>query len=147
MLQTGNIILFAYGIRLTLASVGQIIYSITPILVSLMSYYALKEKMTPRKILGIFLGFIGVNLIVFIPFYYNNNFVNSSTKAFLGNLLIFIGCIGYSSYTVLSKKYLKTYSPFWLTISFLLTTALVSLIFAPLEISSFKSLTFFLDTS
>lgn len=140
LLQTANIFLFAYGIRLTLASVGQIIYSFTPILVSLMSFYSLKEKIGLKKIIGVILGFIGVNLIVMIPFFTNKTSGNAS-NAFLGNLLIFVGCISYSYYSVLSKKFLKTYSPMWLTIFFVFTTSLVSLFFALFEPSFIKVLT------
>lgn len=144
LLQTVNIFLFAYGIKLTMASVGQIIYSFTPILVSLMSFYSLREKISFKKIIGVVLGFIGVNLIVAIPFFINKSSSNAS-NAFLGNLLIFVGCISYSYYMVLSKKLLKTYSPIWLTVTFIFTTALLSLIFIPLELSSLKPLAFYLD--
>lgn len=147
LLQTGNIILFAFGIKLTMASVGQIIYSFTPILVSLMSFYSLKEKISFKKVLGIVIGFIGVNVIIAIPFFQNKNIVNNGSTVFLGNLLIFLGCIGYSYYTVLSKKFLKSYSPLWLTISFVLTTSLVSLIFVPFEITSLNNLISFFDMS
>jgi len=145
LLSTSNIILFAIGIRLTMASVGQIIYSFTPLLVSLMSFFILREKISLKKILGVIIGFVGVNLIILMPLLSKTIAITNGLNTLLGNLLIFIGCIVYSYYTVLSKKFLKTYSPLWLTISFILTTALVSLIFIPLEYSSLKPLMFHLD--
>ncbi|KKQ24267.1 MAG: hypothetical protein US40_C0002G0098 [Candidatus Roizmanbacteria bacterium GW2011_GWC2_37_13] len=147
LLQTGNIILFAFGVRLTMASVGQIIYSFTPILVALMSFYSLKEKISFKKILGIMIGFLGVNLIIMMPLFSKAIKISDEPGALFGNILIFVGCIGYSYYTVLSKKFLKTYSPIWLTIYFILTTALVSLIFIPYEFSSLRPLMFYLNTS
>lgn len=147
LLLTGNIILFAIGVRLTMASVAQIIYSFAPLLIFLMSFFTLREKITFRKILGVIIGFIGVNIIVTMPLFSKATTINNGSNALLGNLLIFIGCVGYSYYTVLSKKFLKVYSPLWLTISFILTTALVSLIFIPFEYSSLKPLMSYWDMS
>lgn len=145
LLSTGNIIFFAYGIKLTMASVGQIIYAFTPIIVSLISFFLLKEKITKRKIFGILIGFIGVNLIITIPFFTKSVSLNNGVSALLGNFLIFAGCIGYSYYTVLSKKFLKDYSPMWLTISFVFTTAFISLLFVPFEYVSLSSLFSYFD--
>jgi len=132
LFSTFNIVLFAFGIRLTLASVGQVIYSFQPIVVAILSYFLLKEKFNRRKILGVIIGFIGVNTIIALPIF-GQGFIN---KGVIGNLLIFIGCLSYSYYTVLSKKFSKRYSPLWLTIFFILTTTIVSLIFSMKELSS-----------
>lgn len=145
LLSTANIFIFAFGIRMTMASIGQTIYSLTPILVALMSIFALKEKINLKKIMGIIIGFIGVNLVIFIPILLESKTINNNIEAITGNLLILIGCICYSYYTVLSKKLLKDYSPIWLTTSFIFTTTLVSLIFVPLEFSTLKPVLFYLN--
>ncbi|MDO9027433.1 MAG: DMT family transporter [Candidatus Roizmanbacteria bacterium] len=121
LLATFSIILFVLGIRFTLASVGQVIYSFQPIVVAIISYFLLKEKIGIKKIFGIIIGFIGVYLVIYLPFSY------VSKSALLGNLMIFIACLSYSYYVVLSKKFSQKYSPLWLTIAFIFTTIIVSL--------------------
>ncbi len=121
LLATFSINLFVLGIRFTLASVGQVIYSFQPIVVAIISYFLLKEKIGIKKIFGIIIGFIGVYLVIYLPFSY------VSKSALLSNLMIFIACLSYSYYVVLSKKVSKKYSPLWLTIAFIFTTMIVSL--------------------
>jgi len=132
LFSTFNIILFVLGIRLTLASAGQVIYSFQPIVVVILSYFLLKEKINLRKILGVIIGFIGVNAIIVLPIF-DQSFIK---QGIIGNLLIFFGCLSFSYYTVLSKKFSKRYSPLWLTISFIFTTTIVSLVFSMKELSS-----------
>ena len=98
-----NIMLFAFGIRLTVANIGQMIYLTTPIIVCLLSSLILKEKLTLRKILGISIGFIGTLflLITKIP----NNY--SFSQSIIGNSMIFLGAIFYSFYMIYSKKIQK----------------------------------------
>ena len=136
LFSTLNIILFVFGIRLTLASIGQVIYSFQPIVVVIMSYFLLKEKITLKKIVGIVIGFFGVNLVIFLPLLDKNIF---NKEALLGNFLIMIGCLLFSYYTTASKKFLEKYSPLTLTTAFIFTTALVSLFFSLFELSSFNS--------
>jgi drug/metabolite transporter (DMT)-like permease len=133
LFSTFNIILFVFGIRLTLASAGQVIYSFQPIVVAVISYFLLKERITLKKIIGIVIGFLGVNLIILLPLLEKNTF---NKEALIGNLMILIGCLLFSYYTTASKKFLEKYSPLWLTISFIFTTAIVSLVFSMKELSS-----------
>ncbi len=130
LLATFNIVLFVLGVRLTLASVGQAIYSFQPIVVTIISYFILKERFKIKKILGVIIGFIGVNLVVSLPFLENH----ISKTAFFGNLMIFIACLNYSYYVVLSKKFSQKYSPLWLTIAFFFTTMIVSLFLSFFEL-------------
>lgn len=132
-----NIILFSFGIRLTSASIGQLIYASVPILTVIISHYLLKEKITGKKILGIFLGLVGLIIIIVLPI------ISKSTTTMkgnlLGNVLIFIGAISYTFYWVLSKKIQRKYSPIYITTAFFISTMLVSLFFSILEISSIKN--------
>ena len=138
LLSSFNIILFSFGIRLTSASVGQLIYAVVPILAVIISYYLLKEKITGRKIFGIFLGLAGMGLIIALPMI-TKSATNISGNLF-GNILIFIGAISYTFYVVLSKKIQKKFSPIYITTAFFISTMLVSLFFSILEISSIKNL-------
>lgn len=131
-----NIILFVFGIRLTLASIGQVIYSFQPIVVIMMSYFLLKENITFKKIIGIIIGFLGINLVIFLPLLDKNIF---NKEAVFGNFLIMIGCLFFSYYTTASKKFLEKYPPLTLTTAFIFTTALITLFFSLFEFSSFNS--------
>jgi len=121
---TININLFVFGIRLTGASISQLIYSFVPVLVTIFSYLILKEKITNKKLLGIIVALVGTMLIVFLPVIQG---ANSLTGNVLGNLLILAGAICFSLYPVFSKKLQKKYSPLIITTIFALTTAAVSL--------------------
>ena len=136
LLSTLNIILFSFGIRLTSASIGQLIYALVPILSVIISHYLLNEKITWKKILGILLGFVGMGVII-IPAISNLNTGNST--GLLGNGLIFIGAVSYTFYTILSKKIQKKHSPIYITTAFFITTMLVSFCFSVIEIFAIKN--------
>jgi len=134
LFSTFNIILFAFGIKMTTAATGQVIQSFSPVVVVIISFYLLKEKLTFKKVLGIIIGFIGANLVISLPLFNHG----LTKQAVIGNLLIFVGVISFSYYNVLSKNFLKKYSPLWLTVAFIFTTMLVSLLFSFREVSLIK---------
>lgn len=130
LLSTTNVVLFAYGVKITTATIGQALYVGVPIVVLVISYFFLKEKLSNKKILGILIGFIGVLIMIWLP---NIGEKTIHKGNFIGNILIFLGVILYSFYTVLSRKMQKKYSPVELTSYFFLTTAFVQLFFLPFE--------------
>lgn len=133
LLGTINVTLFAFGIRLTTATVGQVLYAAVPLLAVLFSGIILKEKVTLGKFVGIGLGFLGVSLIIFLPVI---NQGSSLRTNLLGNLLIFAAIICFSLYSVLSKKIQQQYSPIYLTTVFSVTTVMVLFILAIPELKS-----------
>lgn len=137
LLSSLNIILFAFGIRLTSASVGQLIYASVPVLAAIISYFLLKEKITWKKVVGIFLGLLGMGLVMVLPLISKSSSIKGSLW---GNLLIFIGAISYTFYTVLSKKIQKKFSPVYITAIFFISTMFISLLFSIFEISTIKNL-------
>lgn len=132
ILSTANIILFSFGIKLTTASAGQTLYAGVPIIVAVLSYLVLREKINKNKSIGIFLGFIGTMIIIFLPMIGKSNLV---TGGLAGNLLIFIGAISYSFYNVYSKKIQKKYSPIQITFVFSLLTVLIVLVPSTIEVT------------
>ena len=126
-----NIILFAFGVRLTTATSGQIIYVFVPIITAIISYFLIKERFGVKKIVGVILGFIGATLTVFLPVIGQPTETKGNVA---GNLLIISGAVLYAFYPVFSKKMQKHYSPIHLTTAFLFTTALLSSVFVPGEI-------------
>jgi len=122
-----NITFFVYGIRLTGATISQVIYSFVPVMVGILSYFLIKERITLRKIAGITLGLLGVIITVVLPTLTETTVLRGNLK---GNLLIFIGAILFSFYPVLSKSLQKENSPMVLTSGFIITAALLHIILA-----------------
>ena len=80
--------------------------TINPILVILMSFLILKEKITLRKGLGIVLGIIGASSLIL-----NGGNINLSSHAQVGNLFVFINACSYGLYLVLVQPLMKKYQP------------------------------------
>ena len=128
-----NITLFAFGIKLTTATNGQMIHTAVPITTGIMSYFFLKEKIKLNKIIGILVGFVGAVIVVLLP-------IIGSQSAFkgnlFGNLLIFMSMLSWSSYIVLSKEFHKEYSPIYLNTFFILTTIIIGFFLAISDFSA-----------
>ena len=107
-----NILLFIIGIRFTSANIGQVLYVAVPIIVALLSFLILKEKLTFRKIAGIALGFAGTVMLLT-----SKKIVGgySFQENFLGSLLIVVGAILFSFYLIFSKQMQRKYSPLLMT--------------------------------
>ncbi len=127
ILATANVSLFAFGVKLTSATVSQLLYTIVPVLVAIFSYVVLREKVSTRKIVGIMLGLVGVAIIILFPVF---NGESSLKGSILGNLMIFAGVLSFSVYSVLSKPLQERYSPVLLTTTFAITTTFIFLPFA-----------------
>ncbi len=124
-LATGNVLLFAYGIRLTTATISSLLYVLAPIVVAILSYFMLKEKMNVRKSIGVIVGFVGAGLIILLPVIQKSSPFSGNLA---GNLLICLAVLSFSLYSVLSKKFQKEFSPIQLTTVFSITTAFLMLI-------------------
>ena len=100
---TANQLLFFNGLNLTSPIDASIIMTSTPVLVLIFSFFLLKEKVTPNKLLGTAIaGFGAVLLIV-----YGNNV--GGTSSFIGNLFIFLNASSYGLYLVIIKPLMKKY--------------------------------------
>lgn len=122
LLASANVVLFAFGIRLTTATISQMLYAVVPVIAGILSYFLLKEKIVSKKILGIFLGLLGVLTLILLPVFENTSNFHGSL---IGNLIIMLAVFGFSIYTVLSKKLHKYYSPIFLTFVFAVTTTVI----------------------
>ena len=122
LLGVANVTLFAFGIRLTTATVSQMLYAIVPVIAAIFSYLLLKEKINSKKIKGIFLGLVGVFILIFLPILGKSS---SFTGNFLGNMIILLAVFSFTFYTVLSKRFHRYYSPLTLTFILSLTTTVV----------------------
>lgn len=119
LLCTGNVVLYATGVRLTSATASQVMYGIVPAYTVLLSYFILKQKFNSSKILGVVLGFIGVLVLI-----YNPNFIAEikEQSSLTGNLIVLGAVTCFSFYSIFSKKIQGTVSPITLTFALAVTT-------------------------
>lgn len=102
-----NMMLFLKGLEFTTPIHASAIVTTTPIIILLLSFFILKEKITKLKILGVFLGFCGA---LVLTIYGKSSRV--ADNVILGNTFIFINAISYSIYIILIKKLTAKYHPF-----------------------------------
>jgi len=99
--------LFLLGLSKTSPINAAIIVICTPVVVLLFSYLMLKEQITSKKAIGIFLGLTG-SIILILGGATNEN----TTGNLWGNLLIFTNVVSYSFYLVYAKSLMAKYQPF-----------------------------------
>jgi drug/metabolite transporter (DMT)-like permease len=103
-------LLFINGVALTTASNSALILSSTPAFIALINRMSGRERLDRRGWLGIALAILGIVLIV-----ESTNGVEWGSAALVGDLLILIGTLCWSLYSVLSAPLLKVYSPLRVT--------------------------------
>jgi drug/metabolite transporter (DMT)-like permease len=128
-----NVNFFVFGVSKTTASIAQMLYAAVPLIAGIFSYFLLKERIGPKKLLGILTGFVGVMIIILLPKLGNSNVFSGNI---VGNLLVFIAVSSFALYSVISKRFQKTYSPMTLTAVFIFTTILTQLLVVPTEYRS-----------
>jgi drug/metabolite transporter (DMT)-like permease len=97
---TGLGLLQAYGLLYTSAINTGWIIAINPILITLSARFFLGEVITPRKVLGILLGFFGIFLIISKGNFSLSLFRIASTY---GDFLVFTSAIAWTTYTIGGK--------------------------------------------
>ena len=101
-----NQLFFFEGLNLTTPINAAIIMTVSPILVIIFSAIIIKEKITIRKLLGIFLGIVGAATLIL-----KSGSISLDNAFFVGNILIFINATSYSIYLVLVKTLMTKYNP------------------------------------
>jgi drug/metabolite transporter (DMT)-like permease len=101
-----NQLFFFEGLNLTTPINAAIIMTISPVLVIIISAIMIKEKITIRKIIGIFLGIIGACVLIL-----NSGDISFENNFFVGNILVLINATSYAVYLVLVKTLMKRYNP------------------------------------
>lgn len=133
LLPTINVALFVNGVKLTTASIGQLLYAGTPILAGIFSYFLYKERLSQKRWLFILLGLLGVFLVVFLPLIQKNVPFAGNLS---GNFLISLGVILWSLYFTYSKKFQKIYSPIVMTSMFIFVATVFFFFFSLLELQN-----------
>ena len=96
---------FVIGLKNSSPVNASIIATAVPIFVLLLAALVLKEPITAKKSLGVFLGVSGGLLLVF-----NSTQTTSGTNSLWGDMLMLLNQLMYSVYLVLSKPLSRRYS-------------------------------------
>jgi drug/metabolite transporter (DMT)-like permease len=102
-----NQLLFIKGLSLTFSIHASLLMLVTPILITLLSAWFLKEKVTSFKIMGLALGVTGACIL--IGFGKEKN--SSAENVLLGDILVLLNAISYTFYFILVKPLIKNYNP------------------------------------
>lgn len=98
---------FLFGVGLTSPIDASIITTSTPIITMVIAAFYLKEPVTGKKVLGIFLGASGALLLVMS----GQHMANGNSSNIWGDLLCLLAQLSFSLYIVLFKGLISRYSP------------------------------------
>lgn len=118
-----NQLCFFHGLNLSSSINSGIIMTVNPILVLLLAYFFLKEKLTLAKILGILLGSVGAILLTLAG-------GTGKGDSMLGDLFLFINALSYAVYLIIAKPLMKKYSPLTV-ITYVFTFGLIFVLLYP----------------
>lgn len=113
---------FIIGINYTYAANAAVMLGTIPIWVALLSQFFTDEKLTVYKAIGVFLAFAGVTFIIMG----GQGALSFESETFLGNIITLAAAVCWATYTILSRKYLKVYSPLQYS-AFMSVVGLISL--------------------
>lgn len=119
------------GLELTTSIITSILAATSPIVVSALGFFILKEIISKREIEGILLALIGTAVLIFSPLFENGG-IGTSMYIILGTVLVMLAILFDSLYIIYTKKNItedKIISPLIL-ISFSFT--LTAIVFTPL---------------
>ncbi|MGV3594121.1 MAG: DMT family transporter [Sediminibacterium sp.] len=101
-----NQLLFIKGLSLTTAIHSSLLSLGTPIFITIIAAWLLKEKLTLYKIAGLALGIGGATMLILMK---DNS--TSGKDMLLGDILIIINAISYAFYLVLVRPLMEHYKP------------------------------------
>lgn len=122
------------GLEKTTAIQGSLLSTFTPLLITALGFYILKELVTKKEIEGILIALIGTIFIVISPIFIDKGFINGVRLEIIGNLLFLLGILFDAFYVIFVKKNIsqdKIITPFiQITFGFILA----SIVFIPLSL-------------
>lgn len=101
-----NQLFFFNGLNLTSPINSSIIMTSNPIMVVILAFFLLKERIQPLKITGVIVGTFGAVWLILL-----GNPHDSGTSSILGDIYIFINSLTYALYLVLVKPLMSKYKP------------------------------------
>ena len=100
-----NQMLFMKGVSLTYPIHASLLLLITPILITFIAAWVLKETITPLKLIGLFLGVTGACILIM-----SGHDTTKKNDILLGDLLIIMSTVLYTIYFILVKPLMQKYS-------------------------------------
>ena len=100
-----NMLTFFKGLSYTSPIMGAVLMLTTPMFVLILSALITKEKLSPIKIFGIFIGALGAIFLIL-----NGKASTTATNPQLGNFLVFINAASYGYYLILVKQLMNKYN-------------------------------------
>lgn len=122
-----NQLFFFNGLNLSSSINSGIIMTLNPIIVVILSFFILRERITSWRSVGILIGTTGAILLTISS-------GSLKSHAFLGDMFLFINATSYALYLVLVKPLMAKYKPFTV-ITFVFTFGLVYVSIFPPTIS------------
>lgn len=101
-----NQLFFFNGLNLTSPINSSIIMTSNPIMVVILAFFLLKERIQTLKIAGVIVGTFGAVWLILL-----GNPHGSGTSSILGDIYIFINSLTYALYLVLVKPLMSKYKP------------------------------------
>ena len=101
-----NMLMFFKGLELSTPINSGVIITLTPIMVLILSYIFLKEKIGYVKLSGIFMGFTGALILII----YGKKVALNAPNIMLGNIMFLINASAFAGYLVLSKPLTQKYN-------------------------------------
>jgi len=101
-----NQLLFIKGLSLTSAIHASLLMLATPIFITIIAAWLLKEKLTAYKIIGLGLGITGSAILISL-----RNPGANAPNILLGDIMVILNAISYAFYFILVKPLMEKYSP------------------------------------
>lgn len=101
-----NQLLFVKGLSLTYPIHASLLMLSTPILITVIAAWLLKEKINSVKIAGLFLGIVGAVILVT-----SKEKTGNAKEVLWGDIMVLLNAIAYTIYFVLVKPLMKRYNP------------------------------------
>lgn len=98
---------FIVGLKTTSPIDASLIVTLTPIITMLISALYLKEPITAKKVIGVFVGCIGAVTLILS----SNHFNFSDTRSWWGNVLCLVSSTSYACYLVFFRDFIKRNHP------------------------------------
>lgn len=125
-----NLVLFSIGIQFTSIIMGNLLYSINPVIVAFLGYIFLKEKLAHHSIVGLIISFTGVAILI------SGSIKTSDIHSFgtpLGNTFVGLGSLIWTFWYITSRELTKKYSNTTIIFYASLVTSVLLLPLLPFE--------------
>ena len=101
-----NQLLFIKGLSLTYSIHASLLMLTTPILITFIAAWVLKEKLNKYKIAGLIMGIAGASVLIAA-----RNSTGTGSQVLFGDTLIILNAISYTVYFIMVRPLMKEYEP------------------------------------